>query len=112
MGGEFFVFYHKLKNRAIPLSRIRELSTCCRQVLNFSRPSPLTPSPAGAFVATVDLRYSNAGELHTKGRLLAVTETGGVFRGFLTDDISTLWTHGSAEGVDVGSKRSRPAECD
>ena len=63
-------------------------------------------------MATVDLRYSNAGELHTKGRLLAVTETGGVFRGFLTDDISVLWTHGSAEGANVGSKRSRPAECD
>ena len=77
--------------------------------------SPLpshAPPPSGPYIATVDVRYSNKDEIHTQGRLLAFTEDGRLLRGFLTDDISVLWRHGSTGGADVGAKRSRSAERD
>ena len=109
--GSWFVFYYKLKNRAVPLSRVREIGMS-RERLTLAlltRPSHTT----APYIATVDVRFSNRDEAHVQGRLLALLEDGRLVRGFVTEDISVLWRHGSsAKAADVGSKRSRVDQCE
>lgn len=77
----FFIFYYKLKLRAIPVQRLREIGEGGKGggVRGLKRDCVAAP-----YIKTIDTLYTNKGEPYCRGDLLGRTEE-------VTLAVSVLW---------------------